>query len=103
MTPLTAVLFDFAANPPMPAAERERLCAWLATVGAEPSDIKSGYVTASTEGYELRLLQYVRTDTGAHILVPFQNRAQTMERVINLGDQATWPGAQTNAKSSAGS
>lgn len=91
---MTAVLFEFAANPALPEAEREQICEWLKGLDVDPASVKSGYVTAGLDGYQLRLLQYVRGENGAHILVPHQNRVQTVEHVVPLGDQATWPGAE---------
>lgn len=91
---MTAVPFDFASSPKMSAAEREQICDWLKGLDVDPASVKSGYVTAGLDGYQLRLLQYVRGENGAHILVPHQNRVQTVEYVVPLGEQATWPGAE---------
>jgi hypothetical protein len=79
------------ANDHMRDEDRERLNAWLASVGGNPKTTVAFAVIANGDGWDLHVTEKVQGEHGGDILDLALNDVVTRPRIIPLGAEKTWP------------
>jgi hypothetical protein len=74
------------------AEQREELCAWVSSLGADPARVLPRFCITSHEGtFRLHLSVKVRNDNGRDVLDRALNTVWSEPLVIDLGSERCWP------------